>query len=165
MPFDAQCATVTCPKRTRCKNGKCIPRKHKPKKMICTPLGFKLKKHKCWEIKEQCKANPRCFAPQETCGFHPRRRMYKDFSNPCDACLNKKFRSKFYYEIACEDAPVICSEEEECLNGLCVNLPKEKSLENNESCNFSTDCEKHEECVAHLCIAKVLIPDIMGEYG
>lgn len=106
---DDSCATVLCSVGYRCVDGKCIPRKHQPKKMICTPLGFQLKKQKCKDIKDQCLANPSCFAPQETCGFHSRRRMYKDFASPCEACLDNTFKIRFYYDIACEDAPRICS--------------------------------------------------------
>ena len=152
VAIDTACATIKCGFNSRCVNGKCIPKKHNPKKMICPPVGFSLKKEKCnWALKKQCRA---ARIVKDVCGFNPRTREYHDYKSPCDACTDRKCDIKFFFPIPCAGAPRICERDEECMNGVCTDIFKDKAFKDKEGCNRNADCKPNEQCAAHLCIDK-----------
>lgn len=120
--------------------------------MICPPLGFTIPKEKCdWALRKKCRA-ARIVA--DVCGFNPKTRTYHDFKSPCDACTDKRSRARFYYTIPCVDAPRICDLEEECMNGVCTDIFKDKAFKDKEGCNCNADCGANEHCAGHKCIDK-----------
>jgi hypothetical protein len=120
IKHDEKCAAVKCQKGFRCVGGNCLPRKHKAKQMVCAPLGFKLEKQLCdKELKKQCK---QAQLLQPVCGFNPKGKEYHDYASPCDACSDKDCKIKFFYGVGCVEAPRVCGEEEECMNGVCTGM-------------------------------------------
>jgi hypothetical protein len=103
---DDKCATIRCAKGFRCIEGKCVPRKHQPKKTICSPLGFDAKKERCdSDLLKRCKTAK---LVQPSCGFNAKTKEYFDYTSPCDACTDRKCNIDFFYPVACDSAPRIC---------------------------------------------------------
>ena len=149
---DEACATIRCADGFRCLQGKCIPRKNNPKKMVCPPMGFKLKKEKCdWALKKQCRRR-RNNVIKDVCGFNPFARQQNDYKSPCDACRDNRQRNKFFYALPCVDAPRICDRYEECMNGVCTGIFKDDAFKDKETCNVNKECGANENCAGHKCI-------------
>ena len=149
---DEACSSMTCNSTSRCVKGKCIAKKHNGRKTICPPLGFSLKKDKCdWKLRKLCKTTR---TVKDVCGFNPKTRKYFDYASPCDACTDKNVRIRFFYGIPCMDAPRICAEDEECMNGVCTDIFKDPAFKDKEGCNMNSDCVPGEHCAGHKCIDK-----------
>lgn len=82
---------------------------------------------------EECKKNK--MTPKSVCGFNPKTREHHDYLSACDACAEKSSGIRFFYETTCDDAPRICEENQECMNGICTTIFDGAEFENKESCN------------------------------
>ena len=149
---DSKCATIRCAEGTRCIDGKCVSRKCQAKRTVCPPLGFTAKKERCdSDLLKKCKTSK---LVQPTCGFNPKTKEYFDYVSPCDACTDKKCDINFFYPIACSSAPRICSENEDCMNGICTTDLNDPVFDNYETCNSNKDCNITEYCAGHRCVDK-----------
>lgn len=111
-----------------------MQKKHQPKKLICLPLDFKLEKQRCDKDQlKECRQNKVVARP--VCGFNPKTKEYRDYASPCDACTERQIKINFFYETTCDDAPRVCDEDEECINGICTTLFNGPEFDNKESCN------------------------------
>lgn len=74
----------------------------------------------------------------------------QDYSSVCDACEDK--RVSFVFRTSCKWAPKVCTEAEDCLNGVCAVIFDDETFENSETCNVNSDCKTFQRCAGHKCL-------------
>lgn len=72
-----------------------------------------------------------------TCGFTATGQKL-DFTDDCSPCADNSV--DFYYNLPCVDAPLVCAENEDCINGKCFELFNQDDDRNRKICNLSSDC-------------------------
>jgi hypothetical protein len=139
------CKDVQCPDGYRCSEGVCIKQQTTVKKTLCY-LNSDLAPVKCTN------RNYDCFgvgnAP--SCGFSFDG-IKTDFVNDCLPCLDQ--RISFFYRAPCLQAPSVCLEGEECVNGKCMKLFQAPAFKDYVSCNYNSECRPIIElCIAGKCV-------------
>ena len=111
---DVACQTVRCSAGFRCLKGRCIPQYKRPLKNLCMAhkLAKAIRPVKCNKRNTVCTGAKNVL----TCGFTDAGRKL-DFTDDCSPCADASVA--FYYNLPCVDAPLVCVENEECINGKC----------------------------------------------
>lgn len=149
---DAACQTIRCMKGFRCVKGNCIKQERSAVKNLCVSHKWKKKIDSI-----SCKPKDRtssCNSVKNslTCGFTNDGNKI-DFTNDCSPCLDATI--SYYYRLPCSDAPIVCTEVQECINGKCYALFDTDNDRDLKICNKSVDCDSLAEiCVANKCVSK-----------
>ena len=137
QPLPDPCATIRCQAGYYCNKGECIKQKFHPKKHLCPSLDMDpdVKALRC-EAKHRPQICPQVVGPI-SCGYN-NKGIKQEFSNDCMACANPEVL--VYYPLPCEEAPSVCGESEECINGGCTTMFDDPSHINSRFCNQKKDC-------------------------
>ncbi len=141
----ADCAYVDCATGFQCVEGVCVRQKTNAKKKLCT-LNWDLSPIKCTNRNYECLDVDNV----PSCGFSSSGDKIS-FINDCLPCLDSYI--SFYYKVPCDQAPSVCSEDEECVNGKCLALFSGSQYDGNVRCQSNSDCRPIIElCVSGKCV-------------
>lgn len=139
------CKDIECPKGYKCSEGVCIKEQNKVTKTLCF-LNQNLAPIKCTNRNYDCIG----VNDAPSCGFSFNG-IKTDFVNDCLPCLARE--TSFFYRVPCSQAPLVCSEGEECVNGECLKLFQEPAFKGYKSCSSNKECRPLVEiCVAGKCV-------------
>lgn len=142
------CKDVDCPEGYKCSEGVCVKQqqdKTQVRKKLCT-LNYEYVPVKCTNRNYECNR----VDGAASCGFTAGGEKVA-FVNDCLPCLDTEV--SFYYSVGCEQAPKVCSEGQECVNGDCLELFMEEKYTDYVKCNSSRECRPIVElCVAGKCV-------------
>jgi hypothetical protein len=148
-----KCKKVNCPKGYRCHEGTCRKQEHEARKNLCL-IDDTVKQIKCKKRDAPCLVSTQVL----TCGY-TKQGLKMDFKDECSPCRNEEVQ--YYFQLACVDAPPVCGEEEDCVNGVCFALFNDEDHADDVACNSSSQCQPFEMCVANKCVRKT---DVYREF-
>lgn len=120
------CSAVTCLTGYDCIEGVCVRQRPQPRKKMCS-LNLDLAPVKCTNRNYQCID----VLDSPSCGFSSDGTK-SAFANDCLPCLDHSI--SFYYNIPCDQAPLVCNPNEECVNGKCLDLFRGQQFDRNVNC-------------------------------